>query len=50
VFLRTHESNVGSRKVAERNGFKVEGIIRKDYKTTKGEIVDLLYYGKIAGD
>lgn len=45
LFLRTHEKNIGSRRVAEKNGFVVEGIIRSDYKTTSGVIVDLMYYG-----
>jgi RimJ/RimL family protein N-acetyltransferase len=45
VFLRTHEKNISARKLAESCGFKVEGMIRSDHKTTKGEIVDLLYYG-----
>jgi len=45
LFLRTHESNMSSRKIVENNGFTLEGKIRMDYKTTKGEIVDLLYYG-----
>lgn len=47
LYIRTHESNTGSIKVAEKNGFLLEGIIRKDYKTTKGELVDLLYYGLV---
>lgn len=47
LFLRTHSENTGSRKVAERNGFEVEGLIRRDYKTTKGAVVDLVYYGRI---
>ncbi len=47
LFLRTHESNFAAQKLAERAGFEIEGKIRKDYKTTKGEVVDLIYYGKI---
>lgn len=47
LFLRTHESNLAAQKLAERAGFQVEGKIRKDYKTTKGDVVDLIYYGKI---
>lgn len=47
LFLRTHESNLFAQKLADRSGFQVEGKIRKDYKTTKGEVVDLIYYGKI---
>jgi len=45
LFIRTHRANTASIKVAEKNGFKLEGTIRKDYKTTSGELVDLLYYG-----
>jgi ribosomal-protein-serine acetyltransferase len=37
LFIRTHEANAGSRKVAEKNGFILEGTIRKDYKTTSGQ-------------
>ncbi|MCC2545823.1 GNAT family N-acetyltransferase [Hymenobacter sp. BT175] len=47
LFLRTHESNVAARRVAERAGFQVEGIIRCDYKTTAGLLVDLIYYGRL---
>jgi RimJ/RimL family protein N-acetyltransferase len=47
LFLRTHESNFAAQKLAERAGFQIEGKIRRDYKTTKGEVVDLIYYGKI---
>jgi RimJ/RimL family protein N-acetyltransferase len=47
LFLRTHEGNTTAKKLAEKCGFEVEGVIRKDYKTTKGEVVDLLYYGLV---
>jgi ribosomal-protein-serine acetyltransferase len=50
LLIRTHQKNLSSIKVAEKNGFKLEGIIRKDYKTTNGELVDLLYYGKCNND
>ncbi len=45
LFLRTTICNIGSQKVAEKNGFEKEGFIRRDYRTTSGEIVDLIYYG-----
>lgn len=48
LFLRTHQSNVAARKVAESSGFEVEGTIRRDYKTTSGELVDLIYYGRLS--
>lgn len=47
IFLRTHPSNLPAQKMAEKCGFEKEGIIRKDYKTTAGELVDLVYYGKL---
>lgn len=47
LFLRTHPKNTAAQKLAESCGFVIEGTIRKDYKTSKGELVDLLYYGKI---
>lgn len=47
LFLRTHQNNIFARKVAEKCGFQIEGTIRRDYKTTSGEIVDLIYYGRI---
>ena len=50
LYIRTAQRNLGSRKVAERNGFTLEGIIRCDYKTTAGEIVDLLHYGRLHPD
>jgi ribosomal-protein-serine acetyltransferase len=47
LFLRTHVSNLAAQRLAESCGFEIEGTIRRDYKTTKGELVDLLYYGLI---
>lgn len=47
LFLRTHEENGQARNLAEKCGFKVEGHIRKDYRNTQGEIIDLLYYGLV---
>lgn len=47
IFLRTHYSNKPAIAVAEKCGFELEGTLRMDYKTTNGEIVDLLYYGKL---
>jgi RimJ/RimL family protein N-acetyltransferase len=48
LFLRTHEGNKPARAIAEKCGFEIEGRIRKDYKTTSGEVVDLIYYGRLA--
>lgn len=47
LLCRINEGNAGSVKVALKNGFELEGTVRNDYRTTKGEIVDLNYYGRI---
>ena len=47
VFMRIAEDNVSSRRVAEKNEFKVEGILRKDFKTSEGKLIDVMYYGLI---
>lgn len=47
IFLRTHHTNKAAQALAEKCGFEKEGNIRMDYKTTSGEIVDLIYYGKL---
>jgi RimJ/RimL family protein N-acetyltransferase len=47
LYIRTHESNMGSIKIAEKNGFKLEGVITCDYKTTDGEVIDTMYFGRI---
>lgn len=47
LFLRTHPSNTAAIKLAEKNGFEREGMIRCDYKTTSGKLVDVFYYGRL---
>ncbi len=47
IYLRTHHSNKAAQQVADKCGFALEGTIRMDYKTTSGEIVDLMYYGRL---
>ncbi len=47
LLCRVGSQNTGSINVALKNGFQLEGTIRNDYRTTKGEIVDLNYYGRV---
>lgn len=47
LFLRTHPSNLSAQALAEKCGFEKEGLLRHDYKTTAGQFVDLIYYGKL---
>jgi ribosomal-protein-serine acetyltransferase len=47
LLCRANSRNKGSIAVILKNGFELEGTIRKDYRTAKGEIVDLNYYGRV---
>lgn len=47
LLCRINAQNKSSIEVALANHFELEGCIRRDYKTTQGELVDLLYYGRI---
>ena len=46
LFCRISKENYRSIALAERCGFRLEGVLTKDYRTTKGELIDLNYYGK----
>lgn len=47
LLCRANSRNKGSIAVILKSGFEYEGTIRKDYRTTKGEVVDLNYYGRV---
>jgi len=47
LLCRVNGQNIGSIKVALKNGFELEGTIRNDHATTSGKVVDLNYYGRI---
>lgn len=47
LFLRIAPGNTASRRLAEKCGFTIEALLKKDYKTTNGDIVDMLYYGRV---
>jgi len=47
IFMRIRDENTGSKKVAEKNNFKVEGHLLKDYRNFENELVDVIYYGKL---
>lgn len=49
LLCRVGTQNTGSKRVALNNGFELEGIIKRDYKTRQGEVVDLAYYGRVFG-
>ncbi len=45
VFLRTIVSNERSARLATRFGFKLEGTLRREFKTGQGELADIRYFG-----
>ena len=47
LFLRAAADNAASRKVALKNGFVQEGILRNDFRTFDGRLIDLYYYGLV---
>lgn len=47
LLCRIAPENKRSIQVAINCGFELEGMIRRDYRTSKGRLVDLNYYGKI---
>ncbi len=47
LYMHIHPDNIAACKVAEKCGFELEGTIRKEYKTIEGDLIDLLYYGKL---
>lgn len=46
LFCRAAPNNKRSIRVVQQIGFQLEGIIRCDYRTTNGELIDLNYYGQ----
>jgi RimJ/RimL family protein N-acetyltransferase len=47
LYIITTPDNHASRKIAEKNGFMVEGHLRKNFRLSSGELVDNVYYGII---
>jgi len=47
LFLRVSPGNPGSRRVAEKCGFEKEGLLRSDFKTSAGELIDVEYFGRV---
>jgi RimJ/RimL family protein N-acetyltransferase len=44
LFMRIAETNNGSKRVAEKNGFSKMGILKKDFRIPNGELIDLIYF------
>jgi len=45
IYLETNEDNIAARCVYEKCGFKLEGVLRAEYKTVDGHLLSRMYYG-----
>ena len=50
VFIRTSLDNIGSQNIALKHNFKLEGILRQEYKNGFGILEDINYYGLLKSD
>ncbi len=50
IYLRIDPVNIASIKIAEKNNFTLEGTLRQEFKIETGELIDVLYYGKLRDD
>ena len=47
LFIITSVDNLSSRRIAEKNGFEAEGVLRKNFRISNGELIDNVCYGKL---
>lgn len=47
IFIRTGPNNLGSQRVAIKNGFIKEGVLRNEFRKESGELIDTIYFGKL---
>jgi len=50
LFIRTGPQNIGSQKIALKNGFQKEGVLRSEFRVSNGELIDTVYFGKLRSD
>ncbi|MBQ8239750.1 MAG: GNAT family N-acetyltransferase [Bacteroides sp.] len=50
IFLETNEDNDAAKRVYEKCGFQLEGILREEYKTSGNIFKSRYYYGMLKGE
>ncbi len=45
VWIETGEDNFSSKKIALKNGFKLEGLLRKNFRDSHNNLINIEYYG-----
>ncbi len=47
IFLKIGSENIGSKRLAIKNGFLLEGILRNEFRIETNELINVEYYGKL---
>lgn len=50
VYICTSQENIGSQKVALKNGFRQEGVLKQEFKNGQGVLEDVVYFGLVKSD
>lgn len=50
IYLETNEDNFAARRVYQKCGFKLEGILREEYRKNDGQLLSRLYFGLLKGE
>jgi ribosomal-protein-serine acetyltransferase len=50
VFICTSKINMGSQRIATKQGFQQEGILREEFKNGEGILEDIIYFGLLKSD
>jgi RimJ/RimL family protein N-acetyltransferase len=45
IYCRVATNDVASNRVAVKNGFELEGVLKKEFRIGNGQIIDINYYG-----
>lgn len=45
IYCRVATNDVASNKVAVKNGFELEGVLKKEFRISNGQVIDINYYG-----
>ena len=50
IWIETGEDNIASKTIALKNGFKLEGLLRDNFRDFNGNLLNIEYYGLIRAD
>lgn len=50
LYVKVAPDNMASQKTVLKNGFVKEGLLRQEYRTGEGDLVDTEYYGLLRSD